>query len=167
MSSIGESTDSTYAAGPQAVSPDDMQLYDLERRAIEATPTVVDTGRPEEFLDFLQKGGKPSTFIWHDKFGNRVGYLALVDLEDSNDMEVRSVAVDPDHQRAGYGTAMMAYAEDTARQNGKTKLTLVTSPENKPALEFYKGLGYSIVKMVENYYGDGTSRFILEKPINQ
>jgi hypothetical protein len=51
-----------YAAGPQAVSPDDMHLYDLERRAIESTPTVVDTGSPEEFLDFLQKGGKAHLF---------------------------------------------------------------------------------------------------------
>jgi ribosomal protein S18 acetylase RimI-like enzyme len=82
-------------------------------------------------------------------------------------MEVRSVAVDPDHLRHGFGTAMMTYAEDIARQNGKSKLTLVVNPENEPAVGFYKGLGYSVVKTVENYYGDGTPRFILEKPINQ
>jgi ribosomal protein S18 acetylase RimI-like enzyme len=164
-SSVGESTNPTHKAGPQAVSPDNMQLYDLERHAIESTPTIVDTGSPGEFLDFLQKGGNPSTFIWYDELGNRVGSLALVELEDSDDIEVRNIAVDTDHQRSGFGTAMMAYAEDIAIQSGKNKLTLVTSPDNEPALKFYKGLGYSIVKTVENYYGDGMPRYILEKTV--
>ena len=45
-------------------------------------------------------------------------------------------------------------------------MTLVTSPENTNALQFYTAPGYVITKEVADYYGDGTSRFVLEKELN-
>jgi ribosomal protein S18 acetylase RimI-like enzyme len=42
---------------------------------------------------------------------------------------------------------------------------LVTNVKNLPAVHFYKRIGYKIVKEAENYYGDGETRYILEKKI--
>ncbi len=155
-----------HIAGPQQVPPTDDDMYAIESAVVAATPSVVDTGSPEEFVAWLHEGGKPTTYLWHDDAGHQVGYLALVDSEDApDDMEVRSIAVLPKYQDAAFGKAMMQYAEDIARQQGKKKVTLVTSPANEGALGFYQHLGYSIVRTVDNYYGDGTPRHVLEKSL--
>jgi ribosomal-protein-alanine N-acetyltransferase len=125
------------------------------------------TGTSEEFIQVLNKGGEPKTYIYLDDNDNQVGYLALSALDDSDAIEVRSIAVEREYRHNGFGKKMMFEAERIASQAGRNKLTLVTSPENTRALDFYKGLGYVVTNKIENYYGDGTPRYVLEKLINQ
>lgn len=147
------------------VSPDNAELYAIEAQVVATTPNVLETGTPEDFLMFLNQGGVPSAYIEYDQSGKQVGYLALSALNGSDAMEVRSIAVKPEYQHGGFGKTMMAEAERIAHQAGRKKMTLVTSPENTGAVQFYQGLGYTIAGRVENYYGDGTPRYVLEKQI--
>ena len=151
--------------GLHEVAIGNSEIYAIEARALAASPNVFDTGSAENFEKFLSEGGVPSTYIEYDDSGNRVGYLALSALDDPGAMEVRSIAVEPEHQQRGFGKKMMSEAELIANQAGRKKLTLVTSPENIVAVNFYLGLGYTIIDKVENYYGDGTPRYVLEKQI--
>jgi len=53
------------------------------------------------------------------------------------------LAVRPDHQRKGYGRAMVTHIQQLLYKRGCKKLNLFVSPENLSALNFYKHLGFS------------------------
>jgi ribosomal protein S18 acetylase RimI-like enzyme len=59
------------------------------------------------------------------------------DIAHAHNMWVRS-----DRQGRGYARKMMAFLEDTARQMGKTTLTLVVDDINERAFRLYQQLGY-------------------------
>jgi len=52
------------------------------------------------------------------------------------------VAVDPDHQKKGFGRAIMSAAEDWLRQAGIEKLQLMVRPGNDTVKAFYQSIGY-------------------------
>lgn len=147
------------------VAPDDIRLYELESKVASVTPSLLKPGSPKEFADFLAESGQVYTYLWQDKQAQALGYLALSELTQTKKLEIRSIAVDPDFQNIGIGTTMMLYAEIVAKQRNIKNLLLATSPKNAKALSFYKKLGYTITDTAENYYGDGTPRFILEKKV--
>jgi ribosomal protein S18 acetylase RimI-like enzyme len=45
-------------------------------------------------------------------------------------------------------------------------MKLVTNKKNVNAIGFYKRLGYKIIKEMPNYYGDGETRYLCEKPLH-
>lgn len=140
-------------------------LYHIESLVVATTPHLLNTGTPEAFQQFLVEKGDPSAYIQYDARGSAVGYLALSELYESDCMEVRSIAVAPQYQRGGYGQKMMLVAESIALFAGRKKISLATSPDNKMAVRFYTALGYTITETVQNYYGDGTPRHLLEKEL--
>jgi ribosomal protein S18 acetylase RimI-like enzyme len=144
--------------------PDDLDvLHAIDSSVVEVTPNILATGTHEEFLSFLRKGGRPITYILKGDGEQDVGLLALVDLVDSSSLEIRDILVKPGFQRMGYGRELAAEAESVARQLEKDSVILVTSPYNEDALSFYKAIGYELKELVEDYYGDGTPRYILVK----
>lgn len=160
-----DETQSRQKQSLQQVNPDSRDVYEIEARVIATTPNVLDTGTPEEFVEFLHEGGMPSVYMKFDESGKAVGYLALSALDNSDAMEVRSIAVEPEHQHHGYGKSMMMEAEQIAQLVGRKRIILVTSPDNQAAIQFYQHLGYVITNTIDNYYGDGTPRHVMEKPL--
>ena len=65
---------------------------------------------------------------------------------------IHTLTIDP--RRAGQGLArqMVAFAEETARQQGKTVLRLDTGIENLPANRLYPALGYRLVGTVDVFF---------------
>lgn len=55
---------------------------------------------------------------------------------------VHYLAVDPGHQRKGFGRSMMAEVERLLRARGCPKLNLQVRSDNLAVLGFYRGLGY-------------------------
>lgn len=147
------------------VTGDNPILFALEQRVVAASSHVLDTGSHSKFTQFLDAGGTPKIYIGYEKAGDAVGYLALSSKIESDTMEVRSIAVDPDFQYMGYGKRMMVYAESIAAQYFKREMQLFTSPYNMSALRFYHALGYSALQRLDNYYGDGTPRLLLHKSL--
>ncbi len=77
---------------------------------------------------------------------------------DSKTMYIDNLAVDRDHRRKGVAGKMLSFAEDIARKNGKSSLTLWVAAENKNAYERYKKSGFYDIsiksfKMLEKYLG--------------
>ncbi len=56
---------------------------------------------------------------------------------------VNYFGVDPDHQRAGHGKALMAEIERRVRPLGCPKINLQVRAENTAAIEFYKRCGFA------------------------
>jgi GNAT superfamily N-acetyltransferase len=72
--------------------------------------------------------------------GTVIGYI-VVDRVDAHG-HVEQVSVDPDHQGQGVGRALMTWAEDWARADGRQGVTLTTFrdvPWNAP---LYRRLGF-------------------------
>jgi ribosomal protein S18 acetylase RimI-like enzyme len=57
-------------------------------------------------------------------------------------LELENVAVDPDYQRQGYGRAMIAFAEQHARELGLSGVSLYTNEAMLENLRFYPHLGF-------------------------
>ena len=72
--------------------------------------------------------------------------------DDSQVAVIHTLTIDP--RRAGQGLArqMVAFAEDTARRQGKTVLRLDTGVENLPANRLYPALGYRFADTVDIFF---------------
>jgi ribosomal protein S18 acetylase RimI-like enzyme len=82
--------------------------------------------------------------------------------------EIEDFAVAVEHRGYGIGSALLAYAEDRAREHGDTRLGLSAGIGNEDARRLYERLGF--VTMPESEHrvswfepvGDGTSRIASE-----
>jgi GNAT superfamily N-acetyltransferase len=79
--------------------------------------------------------------------GRVVGTFTLIILENLSHGGapaglVESVAVDPDYQGQGVGTAMMEYARGYCRARGCYKMSLSSNLRRGRAHAFYDGLGF-------------------------
>jgi GNAT superfamily N-acetyltransferase len=97
----------------------------------------------------LFPGGEPGPnqflFIARDPNGERVGVLwvcqrARVDLMTTF---VYDIEVDPEHRRQGWGRAIMAAAEDWARESGSVQVALNVFGGNTAARSLYSKIGYT------------------------
>jgi GNAT superfamily N-acetyltransferase len=52
--------------------------------------------------------------------------------------------VAPHVQGRGYGKAILACLEETARRHGYQRATLLTGPDQHPAIDLYKAASYTI-----------------------
>ncbi|HEV3156448.1 MAG TPA: GNAT family N-acetyltransferase [Candidatus Baltobacteraceae bacterium] len=80
--------------------------------------------------------------------GESMGFLLLLDAQ-SDDVTslpqafVAYMAVEPSAHRRGVGAALLARAEEIARERGLPHLTLMVTEGNIPARELYAQAGYS------------------------
>ena len=79
----------------------------------------------------IRVGGAIAGYIMFDKSGH-----------------IYSTAIDPEHRRKGLGRMLFNHACRTA----KTGLWLEVRSRNASAIEFYKGLGMTVVKRIPDYY---------------
>jgi ribosomal protein S18 acetylase RimI-like enzyme len=56
---------------------------------------------------------------------------------------INYLAVDPDHQRQGIGSQMMAHAEESLKVLGCPKINLQVRASNQAVIAFYEQLGFS------------------------
>ncbi len=61
---------------------------------------------------------------------------------------INSLAVDPDHQRQGFGRAIMEAAEDRLRASGCPKINLQVRTSNAAVIGFYRSVGYGLDDVV-------------------
>jgi len=102
-----------------------------------------------EFQDFLTDPGVSLATTNH---GFALGRII------AQEMEVLTVAVDPDHQGQGQGRALVRDLLAAAKSTADTAF-LEVSADNQPAMALYASLGFAAVGRRKNYYAgkDGTS----------
>ena len=83
--------------------------------------------------------------VWIAEIGGMVAG-ALVLIPESGFLRLANVAVHPDHRGFGLGRALMAHAEDQARQQGFAELRLTTHAEMPTNICLYRRLGWQEVE---------------------
>lgn len=87
-------------------------------------------------------------FVAEDDDGERVGFLHLQTVSDyftgAQNCHIADVAVAPAHEGRGVGSALLAFAEDWARQHHCRHLTLAVFPGNERARSLYERHGFGI-----------------------
>jgi len=87
-----------------------------------------------------------------------VGYIIFWIIEE--DMgHIISLAVDQNYKREKIGSKLVNTALTTFTNFNIFKIGLEVRAENKEAVDFYKSLGFKIIKKVSNYYEDESDAY--------
>lgn len=100
---------------------------------------------PVRDIEFSRASGHSAILVACE--GDRVEATVQVG-EDGHRGWVYYVAVEPEHQGAGFGRAAMQAAEEWLRARGIWKLNLLVRSDNLKVIEFYKRLGYRDTSVV-------------------
>jgi ribosomal protein S18 acetylase RimI-like enzyme len=94
---------------------------------------------PAADIALARKDSNATILIGRD--GEAIVATALVG-HDGHRGWVYYVAVDPAHQKKGFGRIIMDAAEDWLRRTGIEKVQLLVRPENTTVRAFYESIGY-------------------------
>ena len=112
----------------------------------------------------------PETFIVAEENGKIIGYVmcrietGLPDfglLGIARRGHVISIAVLPENQRGGIGTALMEEAVHGMRFYKAKECFLEVRVTNTPAVNLYKKFGFQTNKIAHGYYSDGEDAYIM------
>jgi ribosomal protein S18 acetylase RimI-like enzyme len=129
-------------------------LFELEKKVF-TRPFDLPSRSIDEFNSFLSK----STFIFAKDSEHIVGFLAF-DREEDQSIELKLIVVDQNVQGKGYGKQLLQTLEKIHKE---TRIHLTVHPDNAQGIGFYLKNGFQIKKRIENCYGDGQPRLVLEK----
>lgn len=144
-------------AGPDQVE----QIRDLTVRAytkwVPVTPRKprpmtadYDTSIQENRFDFLYEDER------------LVGLIETVQQDD--ELMIVNVAIDPDHQRKGFGTRLMKHAEELAKASELRATRLYTNKLMTENIVLYERLGYLFEK--ETHHDLGTVAVHMVRPVS-
>lgn len=95
-----------------------------------------------------------------------LGYAILLSRKNSKQARLYSIAIAKQYQGRRFGLILMHAIDDIAIDNGYQKITLEVSWHNKVAIQLYTKMGYKEIKILDNYYKDGTSAIKMAKNLN-
>ena len=77
-------------------------------------------------------------------FEDGLGLGGVIELKPcgGGELSIENIAVDPARQKSGIGRKLMAFAEDEARRQGCTRVTLYTNEKMVENIALYTRLGY-------------------------
>jgi len=88
-----------------------------------------------------------------------IGFIALRVIAD--EAEILNLAVLPESRRQGWGSRLLAAAEQHARSRGARSLFLEVRESNSPAIRFYENQGFVRSGLRPNYYRDPAEAAVL------
>ncbi len=88
-----------------------------------------------------------------------IGYVLGQRLID--EVEIYSLAVDPDWQRSGLGRRLLAQYLERMRREGVSRVSLEVRGSNAPARALYRGAGFRPEGRRPAYYADGEDALLL------
>ncbi|KAM0674496.1 N(alpha)-acetyltransferase 20 [Gurleya vavrai] len=65
---------------------------------------------------------------------------------------VSALSIAPEHRRSGLGKLLMNMYEYSSNLRNSYFVDLFVRESNEPAVNFYKSIGYSVYRNIENYY---------------
>ena len=81
-----------------------------------------------------------------------LGFAAFHRILD--EVELRNMAVDPEHREQGIGKALLEDARDRLLKVGAKRVFLEVRASNKPALSLYYSVGFALHSLRKGYYRD-------------
>ena len=85
------------------------------------------------------------------KQGQPIGVCAVMKRGDG-DIEIKNIAIDPNHQHKGYGKKMIDYVQSRYRHKGAR--LLVGTGDSPLTLPFYEKCGFTYAYRVKNFFTD-------------
>jgi ribosomal protein S18 acetylase RimI-like enzyme len=78
------------------------------------------------------------------------------------------MAIDPDHQRKGFGLRLFQFVEEQVRDQGGKLLMCETSSQEsyERVIKLYDRLGYQPVARIKNFYRQGDDKLIYMKQLS-
>ena len=124
------------------------------------------------FMNLYQRF--PETFIVAEENGEVVGYImcrietgipSFKLLGITKKGHVISIAVLPEHQREGIGSALMREAMQAMVNYKAKECYLEVRASNVPAVNLYRKMGFEVAKTVRGYYADGEAAYVLARKL--
>lgn len=91
--------------------------------------------------------------------GRLVGYAGLMCLQPIAD--IQTIAVEPDMEGRGIGSALLAALIEEARARGADDVLLEVRADNPRAQQLYLRFGFEQIHVRQRYYRDGTDALIM------
>lgn len=98
-------------------------------------------GRDSRAALTQQLAGGVQTILGLERDGQLVG--AVVATHDSRKGWINRLAVDPAYRRRGYGTRLVAAAEEVLREQGIHVIAALIEPGNTASLALFRKAGYA------------------------
>ena len=134
------------------VPADVAAVHALERRLF-----PVDAWPLEMFTAEL---AQPVCWYWvAEQDGEIIGYAGLMCLRPVGD--VQTIAVVPEHEGRGIGSALLRTLHAQARELGATEVLLEVRADNPRAQQLYRRFGYEQIHTRPRYYRDGADALIM------
>ena len=138
----GRSSDSTVRRFQPGDGPDVRRVHRDALRVEGTDPEDVPGNQDLRWIEetYFRSGG---TFLVAEDNGQIVACGGL--LVGGETAELMRIAVDPAHQRSGYGTAILDGLEACAESQGCVRVVLTTARRQQAATAFYPARGYELV----------------------
>jgi predicted GNAT superfamily acetyltransferase len=101
-----------------------------------------------------------------ERDGELVGFLiGFLSQTETDEAYVHFVGVSPGERGSGLGRTLYERFFAVARENGRTRVSCVTSPLNEGSIAFHRSLGFEPSRPQPGYDGPGEDRVVLSRPL--
>ena len=97
--------------------------------------------------------------------GNELAGFVIARCDQRKQGHIITLDVAPAWRRRAIGTLLMDEAEGWMLRRGGKAACLETAEDNAPAQMFYARRGYTRVRRIEGYYGDGAAAWLMAKQL--
>ena len=140
-----------------------IEIRPFLRRHLERVLTIENACFPREPYPrelFLELHSEYGRHFFVAKRSRRIVGYAVASVEEG-DAEIVSIAVLPEHRRAGVATALLRHIVSRLRRARVGRVTLMVRPDNLAAIRFYRGLGFRAAGRVVRYYEDHSDGLLM------
>ena len=95
-----------------------------------------------------------------------IAYSSLISNARTHNLRIYSIAVHPDARGRKLGQLLMEKAIGFARSYQLKKITLEVNVTNGTAIGLYLKNGFEHIRIINNYYTDGSNAYYMHKIIN-
>lgn len=104
--------------------------------------------------------GRPETANGDDGLaGFLVGFMSP---SRPREAYIHFAGVSPRHRRTGLARRLYARFFRLAREDGRSLIRAITSPQNAASIAFHSALGFTVSGPVPDYHGPGADRVLFE-----
>jgi ribosomal-protein-alanine acetyltransferase len=108
--------------------------------------------------------GRESAQLWVAEAGGRVvGDAVVLFRKGFVSARLYSLVVRPESRGRGIARALLAQAEQGARERGAVAIRLEVREDNQPAIALYRKAGYEVVGRTADYYQDHSDALRMQK----
>lgn len=94
-----------------------------------------------------------------------IAYSSLISNARTHNLRIYSIAVHPDARGRKLGQLLMEKAIGFARSHQLKKITLEVNVTNGTAIGLYLKNGFEHIRIINNYYADGSNAYYMHKII--